>query len=340
MKPYRVYEPEWTAYQDRVSGVTVRKLTSYLGHSVHPYFTNNAFYDGGRRFIFTSDRENVTNLFSFDRETGEITQLTDFSDKRLGPAYPVKHINRERNETYYWRGGCLYALSLDDLSVRPLFVMPGKGTSVNGFKAANIGGGMTGAGGNKIYLSGTEDLSDRIYTNLAASYIGFEETFRSKPFCQIYEIDLDTGNGRVVWEEQCWVGHVNPSPALPGILTFCHEGPWNLVDNRMWTLDVNSGKVKQLRPREDPREQIGHDPQIHYDRRSFPVTVIITEGEEEMMAEVTYKVRPEFKNHFGFYEVVEVPYTGYGPERRPLLYALGALALAVMGMSHRKKRAN
>ena len=94
MKPYRVYEPEWTAYQDRVSGVTVRKLTSYLGHSVHPYFTNNAFYDGGRRFIFTSDRENVTNLFSFDRETGEITQLTDFSDKRFGPAYPVKHINR------------------------------------------------------------------------------------------------------------------------------------------------------------------------------------------------------------------------------------------------------
>ena len=259
MKPYRVYEPEWTVYQDRVSGVTVRKLTSYLGHSVHPYFTNNAFYDRGRRFIFTSDRENVTNLFSFDRETGEITQLTDFSDKRLGPAYPVKHINRERNETYYWRGGCLYALSLDDLSVRPLFVMPGKGTSVNGFKAANIGGGMTGAGGNKIYLSGTEDLSDRIYTNLAASYIGFEETFRAKPFCQIYEIDLDTGNGRVVWEEQCWVGHVNPSPALPGILTFCHEGPWNLVDNRMWTLDVNSGKVKQLRPREDPREQIGHE---------------------------------------------------------------------------------
>lgn len=257
MKPYHIYEPEWTETRDRVSGVTVRRLTSYLGHSVHPYFTNNAFYDGGRRFIFTSDRNNVTDLYSFDRETGEISQLTDFSDRRLGPVSIVKHVNRERNETYYWRNGCLYALSLDDLSVRPIFIAPPKGApgALNG----KIGGGITGAGGKKIYLSCTEDLSDRIFTNLAASYIGFEETFRARPFCQIYEIDLDTGAGRVVWEEKNWVGHVNPSPALENILTFCHEGPWYLVDNRMWTLDLDTGKAVQLRPREDPREQIGHE---------------------------------------------------------------------------------
>ena len=85
MKPYRIYAPERTTYVDRVSGATVHMLTSYKGHSVHPYFTENAWFDNNRKFIFTSDRENVTNIFSFDLESGEIAQLTDFSNPRMGP---------------------------------------------------------------------------------------------------------------------------------------------------------------------------------------------------------------------------------------------------------------
>ncbi len=251
MKPYKIYAPERTTSKDRVSGATVHQLTNYLGHSVHPYFTNNAWYDNDRRFIFTSDRENVTNLFSFDLESGEMAQLTDFSDRRKGPVQIVRHINRERNETYYWQNGCLYGLSLSDLSVRPIFIAP-----KNGY---HVGGGITGAGGKYIYIGFSEDLTDRIFTNLGASYIGFRETFEAHPHCMIYQIDLDSGEGRVVWEEHCWVGHINPSPTVDGILTFCHEGPWDLVDNRMWVLDVNTGKVHQLRPRKAEGEMIGHE---------------------------------------------------------------------------------
>ena len=96
MKPYRIYQPERTTCTDRVSGAKVHMLTNYKGHSVHPYFTENAWFDGGRKFIFTSDRENVTNLFSFDLERGEMAQLTDFSNNRLGPVRIVKHVNKER----------------------------------------------------------------------------------------------------------------------------------------------------------------------------------------------------------------------------------------------------
>lgn len=251
MKPYRVYEPEWFTFTDHVSGVKVRQLTNYKAHSVHPYFTNNAWYDNGSKFIFQSDRGNCTNLYSFDLESGEMSQLTDFSDPNRGEGRLTMHVNKERKETYFWQKGCLYGLSLEDLSVHPIFIAP-KGKF-------NVGGGITGGGGKYIYISFTEDLSDKIFTNLSASYIGFEETFRAKPHCMIYQIDLDTGAGRVVWEENNWVGHVNPSPVLPNILTFCHEGPWDLVDNRMWVLDVETGKVNQLRPREAEGEMIGHE---------------------------------------------------------------------------------
>lgn len=41
MKAYETYPSEVTEYKDRISGVTVHQLTSYLGHSHHTYFTNN-----------------------------------------------------------------------------------------------------------------------------------------------------------------------------------------------------------------------------------------------------------------------------------------------------------
>ena len=185
--------------------------------------------------------------------------MTDFSDPRKGPVRIPKHVNRERNETYYWQNGCLYALSLEDLSVRPIFVAPRDGRFSSDSGVLNVGGGITGAGGKAIYIGLTEDLSRRIFTRMGANYVGFEETFAARPLCIILRIDLDTGRCDKVWEERCWVGHINPSPTLEGILTFCHEGPWDRVDHRIWVLDTGTGKAARLRPRRQDGEMIGHE---------------------------------------------------------------------------------
>jgi len=251
MKPYQLYPSEKRTFKDPVSGATVHQMTNYLGHSVHPYFTDNGWYDDGRKFIFESDRGGVRNLFSCDVQSGQIAQLTDFSDPRQKPAEQVKHICAQRNETYYWQNNCLYGLDLKTLGTRPIFIANIPGHTVSG--------GVTGADGKYYYLHCDEDLSARIYTNLSASYIGFEETFRAKPHCMILRIDLDSGKSEVIREENCWIGHVNPSPTQQNILTFCHEGPWDLVDNRMWVLDTDTGKVQPLRPREKDGEMIGHE---------------------------------------------------------------------------------
>jgi oligogalacturonide lyase len=65
-------------YFDALTGVKVTRLTSYRANSNHLYFTNNCFYDGGRRMIFASERGNAHNLFSMELESGEIEQITDF----------------------------------------------------------------------------------------------------------------------------------------------------------------------------------------------------------------------------------------------------------------------
>jgi hypothetical protein len=97
-----VYPPEWKSFTDSVSGVNVRQLTNYKGHSHHFYFTNPCWYAGGRNLLFGSDRQNRSNLFSIDLESGEITQLTDLES--APPPFETEFIfscvNPTRDEAY------------------------------------------------------------------------------------------------------------------------------------------------------------------------------------------------------------------------------------------------
>jgi oligogalacturonide lyase len=61
-----------------------------------------------------------------------------------------------------------------------------------------------------------------------------------------------------VWEEDYWIGHINTSPTLPDILTFCHEGPWDKVDNRIWGFDLGTCKAWKIRERVE-NESVGHE---------------------------------------------------------------------------------
>ena len=65
-------------------------------------------------------------------------------------------------------------------------------------------------------------------------------------------------DSEVVFEEKFWIGHVNTSPTQANLLTFCHEGPWDKVDQRIWGLDADTGKVWKIRPTERG-EAVGHE---------------------------------------------------------------------------------
>ena len=70
----------------------------------------------------------------------------------------------------------------------------------------------------------------------------------AKPLSRVIRIDIERGDVENVFEEKSWIGHVNTSPTLPHIITFCHEGPWYLVDHRIWGLDLATGNTWKIRP--------------------------------------------------------------------------------------------
>ena len=202
------FPAEWHSHTDRLTGVTVRQLTRYKGHSHHFYFTNPGWYDNGRRLLFASDRENRTNLYSLELAGGVITQLTDLAPLPLPREVEFLRacVSTVTNEAYFWHGYQLLALDLAALTTRVLYEMP-QGWDVSMINAT--------ADGRYVCASISEDLSDQFPVDLLRGYVGFYETWEAKPRSRILRVAVDGSGADVVWEEDYWVGHVNTSPTQP-----------------------------------------------------------------------------------------------------------------------------
>jgi oligogalacturonide lyase len=155
-----------------------------------------------------------------------------------------------RREVFFRLNARVAALSLDDLALRAVPWSPPDGFQLGSF-------GPT-ADGRHLLVAVGEDLSDRIAVDLTHGYIGFAEVFAARPLSRLYRVDPDTGSSDLLWEERAWIAHINPSPTLPHLLTFCHEGPWDLVRQRIWGLDLRGGDPWPIRP-QAPGESTGHE---------------------------------------------------------------------------------
>ena len=243
---------EWTKSTDSITGVEITKLVNYKGHSHHFYFTNPGWYDDDNKVVIGGDRNNTTNLFSVDLISGEITQLTDLKEiPGSGVYFQCSCINNILNEVNYWYDNKLWALSLETLEERLLWTLPQK---------QKAGMSNVTSDGKYVIFNMTEDYSDKIYTELNHGYIGFEEVWAYGPLCQIVRVPTDgSGKADILHSGNVWMGHLNTSPTQPTHLTFCHEGPWDKVDNRIWAMDTATGKIWPLRERRGPGESIGHE---------------------------------------------------------------------------------
>ena len=232
---------ELQTFRDRLSGRTVRQFTRHKAHSHHFYFTNPGWWDEGRRLLFGSDRGGRTNLHSVELDSGRITRHTD-SDMPGPPretSFLFASLNPRRPEVYFWRGPDLMAVDLTTNRERALYRAP-DGFLVN---MTNVT-----ADGRHVCSVLYEDLSDRFEVDLLNGYVGFAEYWQARPDSRIIAVPVAGGSARVVWQEQYWVGHVNTSPTQPHLLSFCHEGPWNRVDHRIWVLDLSTGAARPICP--------------------------------------------------------------------------------------------
>lgn len=245
------FPSEKRTFLDAQTGTEITQLTNYKGHS-HPfYFTNSGWWDEGRKLLFGSDRQGRSNLYSLELASGEITQLTDH-DQPPPPAetsFLFACKNPRRDEVYYWHGRELIALELSTLEARTLYTAPPR------FLTNML---SVTADGHYICTGLYEDLSDRFALDLLHGYVGFHEYWQAKPLSQIVRVATAGSGAEVVFEEHYWIGHVNASPTMPNLLSYCHEGPWDQVDTRIWGLELTTGKTWPIR-QTAAGERVGHE---------------------------------------------------------------------------------
>lgn len=75
---------------------------------------------------------------------------------------------------------------------------------------------------------------------------------------EMYSIAIADGRRRTIHRATDWLNHVQFSPTDPGLLMFCHEGPWDKVD-RIWTIRTNGKGLTKVHTRTMAGEIAGHE---------------------------------------------------------------------------------
>ncbi|MBN1312601.1 MAG: PD40 domain-containing protein [Anaerolineae bacterium] len=245
MSKGKIYQDPQFKYIDSYSEREVVQLTNYLGHSHHLYFTDDCWINNGRSFVFISDRENAKNFFRYDLDAGTITQLTDLKGTRPSSGY----YGEPNHAFYFWAAQVLYELNMDTLEERAIYEIP----------SATVTPGRPGVTADgKSICSMLSEYPPEDKPQVAFSYSQFREHFRNPPLAQMTRIEIATGKAEVILEDRRYMTHVNPSPVLPDIMTYCHEGPWQWVDQRMWGLNIQTGETWKIRP-QDGSVSVGHE---------------------------------------------------------------------------------
>lgn len=243
------WNSEIRKFKDEKTGRTIKQLTT-VGNNVHLYFTENSFTAGKNEIIFRSDRasgedmaphdEPLYNLFKMDLDTGEMVQLTDETDS-------IHHITKTRDSQVivYIAGNTIK--KYDPVSGEVLVVYEETGNF--SLSAASIAR-------NRRYIGfGRNEIVD---APRGPNYSGFKESFYRIKDGRVTLAYLD-GSGAVdIHKDTHWVGHFQFCPDDSTLATFCHEGPWNLVTQRMWFLDIAAHTVQPCF-RQTEQDSIGHE---------------------------------------------------------------------------------
>jgi oligogalacturonide lyase len=243
------WRSEMHEFRDEKTGRRVRKLTS-IGNNYHLYFTENSFDSQRNEIIFLSDRASGLDrlphddphyeLFRMDLGTGLITQLTDEPES-------VGSVTKTPDSALvvYKTGN----------QIKKLDMASGKASAVYA-EAGAYSLGAPSIAANRRYIAFCRN--ERVNVPRGPNYTGFKESFYLIKDGRITVAYLDGSGWFDAFKDTHWVGHFQFCPDDPTIGSYCHEGPWNLVTQRIWLLDFVAREAKPCF-RQDEQDSVGHE---------------------------------------------------------------------------------
>jgi oligogalacturonide lyase len=245
----QTWSSEIREFKDGKTGRTIRQLTT-TGNNVHLYFTENSFDANENAIIFSSDRAPgddrapqdypAFNLFRMDLDTGQITQITD-EPASVGGTTKTP----DGRLIVYTTGGKIKALDMET----------GETTTVyEGIGSYSVG--SPSISHNRRYIAFCRN--EKVDAPRGPNYAGFKDRFYRVKDGRITLAYLDGSGWFDVFQDTHQVGHFQFCPDDSTLATFCHEGPWNLVSQRIWLLDFVSRRAWPCF-RQEEHDSVGHE---------------------------------------------------------------------------------
>jgi oligogalacturonide lyase len=238
---------QFHSFSDPDTGARVQRL-SPLGVTCHRnYFYQKCFTNDGSKLLFAGEfgpqPSPHWNYLLLDLRTQVATQLTDQRSENTFGGF----LSPDDRFLYFVRAERqLIRLALADLSEEVVYTVPadwvGYGTWV-------CNSACTKLVGIEIAAEDWFPLSD---------WRKFDEMFHKQPRCRLFSVDLATGERRVILEQKGWLGHPQYRPFDDHTVAYCHEGPHDLVDARMWFIDED-GKNRRCAKTHAEGESCTHE---------------------------------------------------------------------------------
>ncbi len=222
---------EWI---DPATGYHVIRL-SEEGGSGSLYFHQNAYTAAGDKMVI----EVPDGLATVDLNTRAVERIVS------GRAFQSV-VARKSRQVFYVKEGAIYSTNLDTKATRvvarDLPSRLGSGLAVNADETL-LAGSLVEAGAPTLPLRRDPSLELRWAAKLPMA---------------LYTIDIASGALRTVYRSTDWLNHVQFSPTDPGLIMFCHEGPWHKVD-RIWTIRTDGTGLTKRHARQMDMEIAGHE---------------------------------------------------------------------------------
>jgi oligogalacturonide lyase len=246
---------EWI---DKDTRHKVIKLTRNEGSNLSFYFHNSPFI-GNKMVYYSSDKNDVSairkqetssansrnkQLHLLDLSTLKSEQLTFHSSPMNGEI-----VHNKSGNIYYQIKDSVFTVNAHTKKVQLVFVFPGD------FKA-NIT--TVNADGSLLAGAKSDEKEREILRQNPDKGSYFNLIYEAKLPRTLFTIDITNKKLNKIFTDSAWLNHVQFSTTDPGLLMFCHEGPWHKVD-RIWTINVNTRQVKLMHKRTMDMEIAGHE---------------------------------------------------------------------------------
>jgi len=253
-----------TSWIDPDTGHRVIRLSAEPG-SASLYFNQNAYTAAGDKLIITTPE----GIATVDLKTRAIALVAPGKVRLIT-------VGRKTRQVYFMKDGDIYATQIDTRVTRRICKGPPHGgvatlnadetlfagtTVVGGAAWQTSGVTVSGSGGRTdvpVDADGVTRPDGQPWTFAEQKERTLNKRLEQRLPMTLFTLDTRTGEVKTIYHTTDWLNHLQFSPTDPGLLMFCHEGPWHKVD-RIWTIRTDGSDLTKVHTRTMNMEIAGHE---------------------------------------------------------------------------------